>query len=109
MANNAINFEHPVNGERRSAPVGFSWTRLFFGFFPALFRSDFKWAIIMALIAVFSLGFSAFVFPFLYNKLYLKELIQKGFEAKSVDVGSLDQVSSRVGLKLPQMTSTETS
>ncbi|MDG0809075.1 DUF2628 domain-containing protein [Cohnella rhizosphaerae] len=74
-------------GGIKEAKVGFSWTTFFFGFFPALFRGDLKWAAIMfvasAAVGAFTLGFGAWVpgiiFSFIYNKMYIKELLEKGY------------------------------
>ncbi|QWU16092.1 hypothetical protein SAMN04487895_102344 [Paenibacillus sophorae] len=74
-------------GLTKEVKVGFSWTTFFFGFLPALFRGDLKWAIIMliieAVIGSFTLGVGAvvtgIVFSFVYNKIYIKELIEKGY------------------------------
>ncbi|HZG15340.1 MAG TPA: DUF2628 domain-containing protein [Candidatus Bathyarchaeia archaeon] len=74
-------------GITKVVKVGFSWTTFFFGFFPALFRGDLKWAIIMFIIAAvlgsFTFGIGAWVsgivFSFIYNKIYIKELIEKGY------------------------------
>ncbi|MCG3088442.1 DUF2628 domain-containing protein [Sporosarcina cyprini] len=79
MTNNA--------GLSKRVKVGFSWTTFFFGFLPALFRGDLKWAIIMFIIASvlgsFTFGIGAWVtslvFCFIYNKIYIKELIEKGY------------------------------
>ncbi|MGH8655103.1 MAG: hypothetical protein ACREYE_24345 [Gammaproteobacteria bacterium] len=60
MAYNTIHFQHPTTGQIREAPVGFSWTCFFFGFFPAFFRGDWKWGIIMLLIALITFGLSGF-------------------------------------------------
>jgi hypothetical protein len=75
-------------GLSKQVKVGFSWTTFFFGFFPALFRGDLKWAAIMFVIALaigsFTFGFgswiSSIVFAFIYNKIYIKELIEKGYK-----------------------------
>lgn len=71
----------------KEVKVGFSWTTFFFGFLPALFRGDLKWAVIMFVISLifgsftFGLGawVSGLVFSFIYNKIYVKELIEKGY------------------------------
>lgn len=75
------------SGLSKTVKVGFSWTTFFFGFFPALFRGDLKWAAIMFIAslaaATFTLGFGAWIpgiiFSFLYNKIYIRELIEKGY------------------------------
>ena len=75
-------------GVTKEVKVGFSWTTFFFGFFPALFRGDLKWAAILVVIELvlgsFTLGIGAWVsgvvFSFVYNKIYIKELIEKGYQ-----------------------------
>lgn len=52
-----------TSGERRDCPLGFSWTNLFFGAFVPLINGDWKW----------------FVFPFIYNKMYINGSLSKGF------------------------------
>ena len=68
------------NGQDKFVPTGFSWTTLFFGIFPALFRGDLKWAIIMIISAFLSCGISWLVFPFFYNARYLEDLLTNGWE-----------------------------
>lgn len=83
--------------------MGFSWTVLFFGFFPPLFRGDWKWAIIMFLLSMITMGLSGLVFMFIYNKLYIKDLVGSGFKVKSVGMGTIDQVSQKIGVNLPAL------
>lgn len=74
-------------GVTKRCKVGFSWTTLFFGFFPALFRGDLKWAVIMFVMAgvvgVFTFGLGAWIpgiiFAFVYNQIFMKDLIDKGY------------------------------
>ncbi|MBM7551169.1 DUF2628 domain-containing protein [Thalassobacillus pellis] len=80
-------------GVTKEVKAGFSWTTFFFGFFPALFRGDLKWAAIMfitaALVGAFTLGFGAWIpgiiFSFVYNKIYIKDLMEKGYRPSDED------------------------
>lgn len=81
-----ITLKNMDTGIIKKAPTGYSWTTFFFGFFPALFRGDLKWAIIIFVAAValslltgigglvFNIIFAAF-----YSKLHIKELMSKRF------------------------------
>lgn len=66
-------------GAIRTVKVGFSWTMLFFGFLVPLVRGDWKWVIISLVLDAVTCGLSWFVFPFIYNKVYIKGLIEKGW------------------------------
>jgi hypothetical protein len=103
MANNTIYFENPHNGQLREAPVGFSWTVFFFSCFPPIFRGDWKWFIIMFILAILTAGISGFVFIFIYNKLYIKELISSGYKVKSIEKGTIEDLSFRLGIKLDRI------
>lgn len=61
--------------------LGFSWTTFFGGIIVPLVRGDWKWAIIMLVVGLITGGVSWFVFPFIYNKINTKDLIEnQGFE-----------------------------
>jgi hypothetical protein len=94
--------ENPTTGIIKKAPVGFSWTTLFFGGFPALFRGDIKWFFIQLLIACFTGGISNIVFAFIYNKTYIQKLLEKGFKVKEVEGGILEEVNKKMGINLPK-------
>ena len=66
-------------GMTKPVKVGFSWTMLFFGCFVPLFRGDVKWAILSFILALITFGLSWLVMPFIYNKLYIKEMFEKGW------------------------------
>ena len=103
MAYTNILFENPHTGLPKEAPVGFSWTTLFFGFLPAIFRGDWKWAIVMFISCLPTLGLSALIFPFIYNKLYIKDLIGSGYKAKYIASGNMDEASAKIGMKIPML------
>ncbi len=75
-----VTLKNKQTGLTRQAKVGFSWTTLFFGFLPTLFREDWKWCIIEIVLAIVTFGISWLAFPFIYNKLYIKGLLSKGYE-----------------------------
>lgn len=67
-------------GAIKHVKIGFSWTMLFFGFFVPLSRRDWKWVAISFLASIFTAGICWFIFPFVYNKMYIGDLIEKGWE-----------------------------
>ncbi len=83
-----ILMQHKDTGIVKNGYYGFSWTTLFFGFFPALFRADFLTFIgacvilLLAGILTFGIGslFLAFIWAFMYNKYYTRRLLEKGYQ-----------------------------
>ena len=75
----SIRLKNKYTGVVVAAPWGFSWTSLFFGPFVPLLRSDVKWAVLGFVIVAITAGLGWFVMPFVYNKFYIKELIEKGY------------------------------
>lgn len=74
---------NPTTGELRSVKVGFSWTTFFWGFWPALFRKDFKWALISLIASAFSFSAFSLVWAFLYNKTYITDRLEDGWMPNS--------------------------
>ncbi len=73
-----ITLKHSNSNFLVKAPTGFSWTTLFFGVFVPLFRGDILWSAIMLILAILTFGLSWLIFPFIYNSIYIKELLKKG-------------------------------
>ncbi len=93
--------EHPNTGIIKRAPIGYSVTTLFFGPLPALLRGNLKWAVIMALLA--GTGIPWLVFPFLYNKLYVKTLLNKGFKVIDAEGASIENIKRLLNINLPML------
>lgn len=93
----AVRMTHQDTGLIKTGYIGFSWTTLFFGFFPPLFRSDFKTFIgafiVMFIIALVTMGIGVFVaslaWAFMYNKYFTRSLIERGY--RFTDTDSLNQ------------------
>lgn len=82
-----MRMENRRTGEWVAGMYGFSWTTLFFGPFPALFRRDYRTFIIFMLatllLGLYTLGAGAIIliiiWAFKYNGYYTRRLIRKGF------------------------------
>ena len=68
------------NGVEKKVKKGFSWTMLFFGVLVPLVRGDWFYFFITLVLAPLTFGISWLVFPFIYNKLYLERLLDKGYK-----------------------------
>lgn len=76
-----------MNTAEKRVPTGFSWTTLFFGPIPALFRGDLKWAaiqlIVHLLVGLITMGFgvivTAIIFASIYNGRYEQDLRAAGW------------------------------
>ena len=67
-------------GQVKVVKEGFSWTMLFFGIFVPLYRGDWKWFLIMLIANIFTYGLASIVFAFIYNKIYINDLLEKGYK-----------------------------
>lgn len=105
MAHNAIFFENPRSARQRKAPVGFSWTTLFFGPMPLLFRGEMAWFLVSLGLTVLTLHTSNVVLAFMVNRLYIQDLLKRGFKARNVLHGDMDEVAKELGLRLPSLAS----
>lgn len=80
LTNTAIN--HTI-----IAPVGFSWTNFFFGFWVPVFRGDWQGAAILFLLALVGTFFWAslwafpvyMMLPVLYNRSFISRKVQQGY------------------------------
>lgn len=71
--------KHKDSGLIKKTKIGFSWTSLFFTSLVPLFRGDLRHAVISFVLLFITVGVSAFVYPFIYNRLYIKRLLSTGF------------------------------
>ena len=92
--------EHPNSGVIKRAPIGFSWTTLFFQAWPAFFRGDFK-AFFIQLLTDYIFILGLFIWPFIYNRMYLNKLLERGYKVKAAQKISLERASKRLGINLP--------
>ena len=67
-------------GQVKIVKEGFSWTMLFFGIFVPLYRGDWKWFLIILIANIFTYGWASVIFAFIYNKIYINDLLEKGYK-----------------------------
>ena len=99
MAFSTLNLKHPDLEIIKQAPVGFSWTVFFFGFFPPIFRGDWKWGLIIFVLAICTFGIANLIFMFIYNKLYIQSLLDQGYATiDSEEI--LKPIEAKMGIKI---------
>jgi hypothetical protein len=74
-----VKLKDPNTGVLKDVKYGFSWTTLFFGFFPALIRGDWKWAFIQFILQILSINIANIIFAFTYNGIYIRNQLLNGF------------------------------
>ena len=62
--------------------VGFSWTYLFFGWWVPLLRGELGIAALHLLFTCVTFGLWQFIMCFMYNKLYMTRMLEKGYVLK---------------------------
>lgn len=99
MAHSTVSFEN--NGLIKVAPIGFSWTTFLFGGFPALLRGHAVIGLVQIVLQVITFSFSAVIFAFIYNKMYVNYLLDNGYRFESVQQGKTQsEIESELGMKL---------
>jgi len=78
-----IVMKHKTLSTIKEVPFLYSWTGAVFGFWTPLLRSDFKWFFIYLIIGVPTYNLGAIILSFFYNKYYIKNLIEKGYEPEN--------------------------
>ena len=102
-----VSLQNKSTNEIRKSATGFSWTMLLWGFFPPLFRSDWKWAAIVLGVNLVSNVFipgavflTGIIFGATYNKTHLNDLLNSGFVPQG-DKAFVDSVYLYAGRMAP--------
>ncbi len=88
--------ENPNTGIIKTAPIG--------GHGVPFFRGDIKWSIIVIVLCCTVVGIVIWEFMN-YNKIYIKELLEKGFKVKDVYGGTFEDANKKLGMNLPKFES----
>jgi|SRR6476646_8979123 xanthine/uracil permease len=75
-----VMLKHPKTGILKKGFFGFSWTTLFWGGFPAIFRGDLLMGLLLIILQWFTFGIATLIWAFVYNKNYTNKLIEQGYE-----------------------------
>lgn len=85
----AIPMIQPMTRKRAIGYTGISWTCLFFGPIPALYRRHTLGFIGMTLVNFATFGLSAPVFIFVYNAWHYHSLVSRGFQPVGHSYGNV--------------------
>ena len=71
--------KQPSTGILKKGFYGFSWTTLFFGGFPAIFRGEILLGLVVIVVNILTCGIAGIIWAFVYNKKYTLGLLEKGY------------------------------
>lgn len=85
--------------------VGFSWTTLFFGPFPALFRQDYLtfvgFFVVTVILGILTMGIgnaiAGIAWAFMYNKYYTRKLLERGYQLEGSGV-LVNEAAAKLGI-----------
>lgn len=100
MAHSFITFQHPCTMRVETAPVGFSWTALFFGFALLAYHGKWAWSTGLLLITLFLGPLPNLIMCWFYNKNRIHTLWNKGYRVVAID-SEFDRNSLSEELNLP--------
>ncbi|CAG4924799.1 unnamed protein product [Acidocella sp. C78] len=95
-----ILLKNPATGVTKKGFYGFSWTTLFFGGFPALFRGDYMIGLIFIVLNIFTVGVAGFIFAFSYNRRYTTKLLEEGYQFAGAPAETT-AAAAKLGVDLP--------
>lgn len=102
MAFTKLIMKNKNTNDIRNAPVGFSWTVLFFSFLVPLFRKHYSAVVLWLVFSVLTFGIALLFFPFQYNKEYIRHLVKKGYVVRHSEV-PVDILESKLKMTLPAL------
>jgi len=100
MSKMSLAMENPLSGIMKEAPIGFNWLLFFAPGLPPLMRNDFKTLFIIVLLLIPTLGLIIPIYALKYNKMYITNLLEKGYKVREVRNGTLQEASQQLGIKL---------
>lgn len=106
MAYASIKFESPRHMAIYNAPVGFSWTVLFFGAVPPLLRGHYAAGYVIGAWQLVTLGLSNIIFAFIYNRLFILHIMGEGLKASGAS-HDLNHLSVRLKFRIPELEKTQ--
>ena len=100
-----IMLRHRDSGLLKTGFYGFSWTTLFFGMFPALFRGDFLTFIgtfvVLAILGFLTVGIGTgvamLIWAFFYNRYYTRRLLERGYTFADTEANTM-QAKLKLGV-----------
>jgi hypothetical protein len=94
--------ENEITGEIVKAPVGFSWTSLFFACGVPLIRTDWVVFLVTFIACLFLTFLVNLIMAICYNKYYIKARMKEGYVVTGVTDGyNIDQINAELGIRLP--------